>query len=168
MTTLHATPYNIDAIGFFFTDADDYATKASIHLDRFGNLVEEFEIQFIDGDDAQLFEVCGINQVNLSTWFDNIEFLQDHEKINLYYLVAIAGYNLTEALEKLDEPSIYDGVLKEAATELFVECYLHAIPEIIQAYIDYERFARDCQYGGDMTEFEYAGSIYTCTNSNAI
>ena len=54
-----------------------------MHVDRYGNLVEEFEIQFIDGDNAQLFEACGINQANLNRWFDDIEFLQDHEKVNL-------------------------------------------------------------------------------------
>ena len=63
MTTLHATPYNIDATGFYFTDINDYETKATKHVDCYGNLVEEFEIQFIDGDDAELFEACGINHV---------------------------------------------------------------------------------------------------------
>jgi len=91
--------------------------------------------------------------------------LQDYEKVSLYYLVGVAGYSLEQALEKLDEPSIYQGDLKEAATELFDECYLHAIPENLQFYIDYDKFARDCQYGGDMAEFEYAGVTYTCTNS---
>lgn len=168
MTTLHATPYNTDAAGFYFYDADDYTAKASKHMDCFGNLVEEFEIQFIDGDDAALFEACGINQANLNLWFDNIEFLQDYEKINLYYLVGLAGYTLEQALEKLDDPSIHQGDLLEAATDLFDQCYLHSIPEGIQYYIDYDKFARDCQHGGDMVEFECAGITYTCTNSNAI
>ncbi len=168
MTTLHATPYNIDATGFYFDSAADYESKAAMHVDRYGNLVEEFEIQFIDGDDAALFECCGINQANLNIWFDDIEFLQNDEKISLYYLVGIAGYGLDQALEKLDEPSIYQGDLTEAAAELFDECYLHTIPENIQFYIDYDKFARDCQYSGDMAEFEYAGITYTCTNSSAI
>lgn len=168
MTTLHATPYNIDAIGFYFDSAIDYETKATMHVDCFGNLVEEFEIQFIDGDDAALFEACGINQANLNVWFDDVEFLQDHEKVSLYYLVGVAGYSLDQALEKLDEPNIYEGELKDAAAELFDECYLHAIPESIQFYIDYEKFARDCQYSGDIAEFEYTGVTYTCTNSNSL
>lgn len=171
MTTLHATPYNRDASGFYFDSAIDYETKATLHVDCFGNLVEEFEIQFVDGDDAALFEACGINQANLNAWFDDIEFLQDYEKVSLYYLVGVAGYSLAQALEKLDEPSIYQGDLKEAATELFDECYLQSIPanmSNIQFYIDYDKFARDCQYSGDMAEFEYAGVTYTCTNSSSI
>lgn len=168
MTTLHATPYNIDAAGFYFTNAQDYETQAATHIDRYGNLVEEFEIQFIDGDDAQLFEACRINQANLNTWFDDIEFLADHEKISLFYLVAVVGYSLDQALSKIDEPCIYQGDIKEAATELFDECWLPSIPENIHIYIDYDKFARDCEYSGDMAEFEYADTTYTCTNSSAM
>jgi hypothetical protein len=168
MTTLHATPYNIDATGFYFDSAMDYETKATTHVDRYGNLVEEFEIQFIDGDDAALFEVCGINQANLNTWFDDVEFLQNHEKVNLYYLVAVVGYNLDQALNKLDEPSVTEANLRDAAETLFDECWLHDVPESIRFYIDYDKFARDCAMGGDLCEFEYAGTTYTCTNSNAM
>jgi len=31
----------------------------------------------------------------------------------------------------------------------------------IKYYIDYEKFARDCQLGGNMCEFKYAGKTYT-------
>ncbi len=74
-TTLHATPFNLDAIGFYFDELEDYQSKSESHLDSYGNLVEEFEIQFIDGDDAALFEACGMNQSTLNSWFDEIEFL---------------------------------------------------------------------------------------------
>ena len=45
---------------------------------------------------------------------------------------------------------------------------LHSVPESVRFYIDYDKFARDCQYIGDMSEFEYAGITYTCTNSNSM
>jgi hypothetical protein len=168
MTTLHATPYNNDAAGFYFDSLEDYQAKAENHLDRYGNLVEEFEIQFIDGDDSALFNACGINQSNLDTWFDVIELLSEAEKLNLYYLVEVVGYSLEQALDKLEEPNIYDGNLLDAASELFDECYLPSLPDSIKYYIDYEKFARDCQLGGDMCEFEYDGKTYTCTNVAAL
>ena len=168
MTTLHATPYSCDAAGFYFESIDDYQDKAKNHLYRFGNLVEEFEIQFIDGDGMQLFEACNINQANLNTWFNEIEFLKDYEKVSLYYLVGEVGYTLEQALEKLDEPSITESNLRDAATELFDECYLNSVPENVRFYIDYEKFARDCEIGGDLSEFEYNGSTYTCTNVSAM
>jgi len=166
-TTLHATPYNQDSAGFYFTDADDYATKSTSNFDSCGNLVEEYEIQFIDGDDAALFSACGINQANLSAWYE-IELLEDHEKVSLYFLVGVAGYDLTQALERLDEPSISECDLKDAATELFDESWLHSVPDSIRFYIDYDKFARDCEMSGDMVEFEFAGTTYTCINSSSI
>ena len=168
MTTLHATPYNLDATGFYFEGMDDYQDKANNHLDSYGSPVEEFEIQFIDGEDAALFEACGIDQSNLNTWFDEIEFLQDYEKISLYYLVGCAGYTLSQGLDKLDEPCITESSLKDAAAELFDECYLHTIPENVRYYIDYASFARDCELGGDLTEFECNNRTYTCTNASGV
>lgn len=89
--------------------------------------------------DAALFKACGINQSNLNTWLD-----------------------------KIDEPTIAEGYLKEAATELFYDCYLHSIPESIRYYVDYDSFARDCELGGDLTEFDFNNSTYTCTNASGV
>lgn len=168
MTTLHATPYNRDATGFYFTTLDDYQAKAKYHLDAYGNIVEEFEIQFIDGDDAELFRVCSIDQSNIDVWFDDIECMNDYAKINLYYLVGVAGYTVEQALSKLEEPCIYEGCILDVATEVFDECWLHDVPESIRFYIDYDKFARDCELSGDMCEFEYAGTTYTCTNAAGV
>jgi hypothetical protein len=168
MTTLHATPYNLDATGFYFDGIAEYKDKAINHLDSYGNLVEEFEIQFIDGDDAALFEACGIDQSNLSTWFNDIAFLQDYEKISLYYLLRCAGYTINQAFDRLDEPCITESSLRDAAAELFDECYLHTIPENVRYYIDYASFAKDCEMGGDLTEFEYNNRTYTCTNASEV
>lgn len=168
MTTLYANPYNIDATGFYFESVDEFTEKSTNLTDRYGNPVEEFEIDFIDGDDAALFIACGINQANLNTWFDNIEHLGNHEKINLYYLVSVAGYRLSQALDKVDEPSITQSSLRDAAEELFDECWLHEVPENIRFYIDYDKFARDCEIGGDLVEFEYNNHTYTCINSTSL
>jgi hypothetical protein len=166
-TTLHATPYNINAAGFYFHDLEEYEKKSAAHFDSYGNIVEEFEIQLIDSEDAQLFIACDINQSNLNTWFEVLEFLHDHEKISLFYLLT-NGYDRNSALEKLDEPCIIECNLKDAASELFDVCYANSIPENLRYYIDYERFARDCDLSGDMNEFEYNGSTYTCTNANCL
>lgn len=168
MTTLYANPYNLDAAGFYFENADEFTERAQNLTDRYGNVVEEFEVDFIDGDDAALFNACGINQANLNTWFDEIEALDDHEKVNLYYLLNVAGYTLSQAIEKLDEPSITQSSLRDAAEELFDECWLPSVPESIRYYIDYDKFARDCELGGDIAEFEYNNQTYTCTNAAGV
>lgn len=164
----YAQPYSLDATGFYFSSLEDYNGKAEALRDRFGNAVEEFEIMFIDGDDGQLFSACGINQANMATWFDGVVQLDGMEMAALFYLVSTVGYSISDAMDKIDEVCLCEGNLEDAAEELFDECYAHAISENLRAYIDYKAFARDCEMGGDMAEFEFDGTTYTCTNANGI
>lgn len=168
MSTIYANPYNIDANGFSFSSVEDYKDKADKLRDRFGNPVEEFEIEYLDGDDGQLFRACGVNQCNLAQWFDDVEPLNDHQKAALFYLTDCNGYSLSDALDKVDEVNMYEGDLIDAATELFDDCYLSDVPEAVRNYIDYSAFARDCQLNGDMHEFEFSGSTWTVTNASEV
>jgi hypothetical protein len=167
---LFAQPYNLDGRGFYFSTADEYDEKNKNLKDCFGMPIEEFEIMFIDGsrEDAQLFTAADINQCNFEQFLALIDELENHEKAALYYLMSSNGYNLSDALSKIDNVSLYNGLLEEAATELFDEIYTHSIPENIRFYIDYEKFTRDCEYGGDMSEFDFGGVTYTCTNASSI
>ncbi len=169
MAILHAQPYNFDAVGFYFKSAQEFATKSEGLTDSHGLPVEEFEIQFIDGDtgDAQLFDACAINQTNLDVWFDEIETLDTREKVALFYLVDGAGYDLKQAQEKIDDVVLYECRLREAAEEIFDECHLERIPEGVRCYIDYEKYARDLELGGELTEFEFVNSTYT-VNAGAL
>jgi hypothetical protein len=168
MTILYAQPYNIDAQGFYFTSAEEFTNKAEALRDRFGNEVEEFELQYIDGEDGQLFEACKIYQGDLVTWFDDIESLGRQEKAQLFYLVDQGGYDLSDALDSVDDVCLSECCLIDAASELFDECYLPEVPEAVRNYIDYEAFARDCCLGGDMCEFRFDGTTWTVTNASGI
>ena len=68
MTTLHARAYDISATGFYFETAQHYNEKAAALKNDYGDPVEEFEIQFIDGEniDCELAKAWGLNQINLS------------------------------------------------------------------------------------------------------
>ena len=84
--TYHATPYDISAAGFYFKDYDDYNTQAATHKNEYGDPVEEYEIQFIDGDNYKLFSALSVNQANLKQWFDDYENLDGEEYIKAIYL----------------------------------------------------------------------------------
>jgi hypothetical protein len=165
--SFYAQPYSLDAHGFYFSDYEDYTAKADALRDVYGNPVEEFEIQIVDGDaeEVDLFTACGVNQANLEQFFDDVLTLDDHQKPAFFYLMNVLNCSIEQALDKIDEPSIYEGELKDAAEELFDECYLSDIPESVRNYIDYAAFARDCELAGDMTEFDFAGTTYTVTNA---
>jgi hypothetical protein len=162
-----ANPYDTDATGFYFNSYEEYTSKAAALLNRSGAPVEEFMIDYIDGDDAQLFEACKVDQSNLEFWFDAVEMLEDYQKAALFYLVSINGQNVREALDNLEDVCLSQCDLLEAASELFDECYLGGVPEAVQAYIDYDKFANDCRLSGDMYEFTFNGETYTCTNANS-
>lgn len=168
LSTLYAQPYNINAQGFYFHSVEDFESQSENLLDHFGFPVEEFEIQFIDGGDAELFGACGIDQCNLAAWFNNIEVLDDHEKISLYFLTGVLGYSLDSAMDRIDEVCIFHGDAQDAAEELFESCYAQEIPENLRFYFDIEKFARDLELDGEFNEFHFGDSVYTCTNALGI
>ena len=84
-TTFYAQPYNLDVRGFYFGSMAEYTDKSEGLTDRYGSPVEEFEIQFIDGnsEDAQLFSSRNVNQCNLEQFFTLVDEFDDREKAAL-------------------------------------------------------------------------------------
>jgi Antirestriction protein (ArdA) len=166
----YTEPYNRNATGFTFSDYADFETKSAALLDSFGNKVEEFEILIVDHDreTSELFNACSVRQANLDTWFNDVVDLQNAEKAALYFLAGVQGYSMFTALAKYRDVTLFKGCQKDAAREWFNEIYLHSIPEHLHFYIDHAQFARDCEVSGDLSEFEFAGTTYTCTNSGCL
>jgi hypothetical protein len=168
-----ANPYDTSAQGFYFESYEEYEDKRDALTNSMGMKVEEFEIDVIDGtqEEVQLATAMGINQGNLEACLDvlNGYGVNERDWPALFYLLDNGVVNnLAEALDKISAVCLSPCSLLDAATELFDECYAHEIPDSVRNYIDYESFARDCRMGGDMCEFEFAGTTYTCTNANGI
>ena len=87
MTQLFAQPYDISATGFYFESAEQYAAKAAKVRNDYGQPVEEFEIQFIDGEllDAEFAKAFGVNQANLERFFELVDEWEEHEKKPIYH-----------------------------------------------------------------------------------
>ena len=62
MTRLFAQPYDISDEGFYFETSEEYHQRVSNLRNACGLPVEEFELQFIDGEsiDAELFEALKV------------------------------------------------------------------------------------------------------------
>ena len=58
-------------VGFYFDSFDDYTKKVSRLKNEYGDTIEEFEIQFIDGDDldSALAKAWDLTQLHISTFF---------------------------------------------------------------------------------------------------
>ena len=163
----YANPYSFGVTGFYFDTFEEYETKSAALKDSFGNPVEEFEIDVIDGtaEECELAKAAKVTQGEIAEF---IEFIDGDESQwpAVFYLMDNCEESLEVALGKSDDYSIVESSLLDAATELFDECYGESIPEHIKQYIDYESFARDCRLSGDMVEFEFGGKTFTCTNAN--
>lgn len=156
--TYHATPYDISASGFYFSDLEDYRDKAAKHQNAYGEPVEEYEIQFIDGDNYELFSAIGVNQANLSLWFEHFEDLQSDDAVRAIYLAGYECEAPKDIISKLDDVYLFEGTLREYAED-YIEStgLLDGIPESLHAYIDIDAFARDMRMSGDVTEIEISG-----------
>jgi hypothetical protein len=130
-------------------------------------------IDVIDGSrkELQLVEAIGISQGNIEEVIEFIDTSDENEWPTVFFLLDnnICD-NLEDAKSNVSDYSIVESSLLDAAAELFDGCYIGLIPkasrQFIERYIDYDKFANDCEKNGDMVEFEFGGDTYTCTNAN--
>ena len=158
----HATPYDISATGFYFSYYEEYAEKAASHKNEYGDPVEEYEIQFIEGNNGTLFNVLSINQASLAQWFEDFEGMDGEDAATMIYTAQYLGYSsLDDLLRKLDDIVLFQGTALEYAEQYIDEiCMLDGLPEDLGHYFDIEAFARDIMLGGGITEAEIDGVQY--------
>jgi len=160
MTKLFAQPYNLDAIGFYFENEDEFHAIANRLVDAHGELVEEFEIQFIDGEDidAELAKAIRLSQGNIGLYLNAVDVWSEEDKLR--YIIGVGEYGLEFDLEA-DDPNELDvdiyhlDSLRDLAEQFVDEGIIGDIPENMRSYFDYDAFARDLEI--DYTETEIAG-----------
>jgi hypothetical protein len=166
-TTFYAQPYDIAASGFYFDSEESYLAKIGTIRNDYGQPVEEFEIQFIDGDamDCAFAKAWGLNQANILRFMEAADEWDDDEKRSFIIAVGECGYSFDPATV---EPSDYDvtlyevDTLAELAMQFVDESFYGDIPEHLSFYIDYAAMARDLAF--DYTMIEIAGErwAYHC------
>jgi hypothetical protein len=167
MTTLYAQPYDICASGFYFKTDEEFQTKSKGLRNDYGDPVEEYEIQFIDGEqiDCELAQAFELNQMTFATFFNLVEQWNDHEKTCFIIANGECGYNFNPKHENIDtlEIDIYDvSNLKELAEQFVDEGLYGHIPKPLELYIDHEAMARDLSCDFAMTEIAGNRLAYRC------
>lgn len=167
MTTLYAQPYDISATGFYFESVGEYDKESKKILNDFGQPVEEFEIQFIDGEqiDCELAQAIGLHQGSFPTFLEACDELDEHDKCILIVAVGECGYNYepSKTSPRDFDIDLYEMDSLRDLAEYFVgEGLMGEIPENLIMYFDYDALARDlaCDY----SEITIAGTrhVYAC------
>jgi len=166
-TTLYAQPYDISATGFYFSSEAEFMQKVACAVNPCGQPVEEFEIQFIDGEgiDAQLFSALGVQQGDVGAFLEAIEDWNDDDKTRVIIAVGECGYRFQFGK---DEPGQYDidlyecDSLRALAIQFVEEGLLGDIPDRIQCYLDYDAIARDLGMDYAIAEIDGHTCAYRC------
>ncbi|HKJ60821.1 MAG TPA: antirestriction protein ArdA [Hyphomicrobiales bacterium] len=166
MTLFYALPYDISATGFYFRSREEYdALRLACRGDT-GLPVEEFEIQFIDGEvlDAYFADAFGMNQASVFRIIELIDEWDEDAKRRFIIAVGECGYRFDPDTVDPDdfEVEIYETSMRELAQQFVDDGLFGEIPERLQFYIDYDAIARDL--GMDYSETNIAGTklIYAC------
>ena len=167
-TLLHAQPYDISATGFYFRSLEEYQQKSKNHKNNYGDEVEEYELQFIDGDDldCDLFKALSIHQGNFHHYFTACEDWDEDQKIKVIIAVGEAGYNFNPESGDPDDFDIdlYElDTLRDLAEQFIEEGLFGEIPENIRFYLDYDAIARDLSVEYGETVINGQTIIYRCS-----
>lgn len=168
MTIFYAQPYDTTAEGFYFRTVDEYDKSASALKNEHGDPVEEFEIQFIDGEDidCDLGKAWGVNQANLGAFFDAVDEWDEDQKTRYIIAVGECGYSHEQMAGDPDnvEIDIYRLMSLKELAEIFVEEGLFGdVPEHLQFYIDYDAISHDLAVDYSQTEIAGKNLIYRCS-----
>ena len=150
--TLYAQPYEFDASGFYFDSFEDYQAKYNSNFNVYGQHVEEYEIQFIDGSaiDCDLFKAVK-GGYNLKAFFMVANTWEDYQKIPL---IIAYGENITsepfneEVTSDMfqDIDIYYDMSFEDLAWEFIKNGLFGDIPEHLENYLDIQLMARDLSF----------------------
>ena len=160
MSKFFAQPYDINAKGFFFNDPESYRKGITGRTNCYGMPVEEYEIQFIDGEliDATLASALEVNQATICAYFEAEAEWSEDQKIRVIISEREIGNPFDLQHDNPDDLDIdlYEMESMRGLAEQFVEDGLFGdIPEYLSNYIDLDAIARDLSL--DYTETHIAG-----------
>ncbi len=166
-TVLFAQPYDISATGFHFASVEGFQKQSARVRNSFALPVEEYEIEFIDGDElnAELFKAVSVHQGDIGAFFNATKRWDIDQKRKVIIAVGDCGYTFdlkTGDPDKFDVDLYEMNSLRELAEHFVDEGLFGEIPESIKNHIDYFSIARDLSV--DYTETVIGGTslIYRC------
>lgn len=112
---------------------------------------EEYAIHDYEGfEPFTVSEYSSIEEIaDIAEILSNVT--SDDDLASITFLAGL--YDDIEAIkDKIDDVNIYNGSRSDYAEELIGECY--EIPSFLINYIDYDKYGRDLELNGEITEIE--------------
>jgi len=153
--SIFANPYDIEAGGFYFSSVEEFEQKAKGRTNNYGQPVEEYGFEFIDGSplECALAKAIGSDLGNLEKFFEVVETWTDDQIIKACILfgegiIGSGEWHDYEASDG-DDLELYEDMSFTELAEHFVdEGIFGDIPERLAGYIDYQAIGRDLSYDG--------------------
>jgi len=150
--TLYAQPYDLDAQGFYFDSFEDYETKYNKNCNVYGQPVEEYMFDFIDGSaiDCDLFKAVK-GGYNLKAFFMVANTWEDYEKIPLIIAyeenITSEPFNEEVTSDMFEDIDIYyDMSFEDLAWDFIDNGLFGDIPENVKQWLDIEKMALSLSY----------------------
>lgn len=153
--TLCASPYAYNVPFFYFETLEEYKEQYQKQFDKYH--CEEYEFQFIDGDDIAsiLYEACKDDIFKLLEIIEEEIITTEEDAIKLYVCTNINGLTLEDAMNRYQDITLFNGTIKDYANEVFP---WEQIPNWAHTFIDIDKYITDLECNGDvyeLDEFDY-------------
>ena len=159
MATYYLSPYGYDDKGFYFDSIEELEDKLAEQPS-----LEEYEIEFIDGDDldALLFSAISSRESTV-TAMEVIEAdeLDEGKKLLVAHFLDM-GDNLDRALKAADNASLFEGTIEDYVYESIQDSggLSELPPDEVERYFDWESYAKDEAINRSLSEARIAGKVY--------
>lgn len=134
------------------TEEDNLFEKLDEVAERLGDDDPEWFVNDYEWVCEAGFGKVGENEdiETLNGLLNELESLDDWDQEKVAAIIEAMGGSLADALETMDNYTLYHGMdIEEVARELVEECYFTKdTPDIFRNYFDYEAFARDLKCDG--------------------
>lgn len=164
----YAQPYDLNASGFYFSDEEEYTRKAKSNFNSSGFIVEEYEIQFIDGDDMEtlIANAFGLNQCNFTKFIDFMSKGYSERAYAAAWWLWHNNMRTVNQVYEMEEDDLESYILhecdhdcamnEESALADYAAQYvedsglLSEVPENIRYYFDFTAYGRDMRLNGEV------------------
>jgi len=150
--TLYAQPYDLDASGFYFDSFEDYEAKYNKNCNVYGQPVEEYMFDFIDGSaiDCDLFKAVK-GGYNLKAFFMVANTWEEYQKIPLIIAyeenITSEPFNEEVTSDMFEDIDIYyDMSFEDLAWDFIDNGLFGDIPEDVKQWLDIEKMALSLSY----------------------